>query len=277
MNPVKKIKSLANKEHWGQHGGYYTQKPDDLRNNPISLLTSPKAADKKLIRYFDKYLPKYPGLHLLEIGCGSSATLPYFATKFNYQITGIDYNQYALALARANLEGHGIKGNLYCRDILNRDKNKNILNTFDIIYSAGVIEHFEDAVGALTLIREFLKPNGLILTTVPNLQGINHLLQKFIDPTILDIHIIHNKTTLRSTHETAGFTTILCEYTGVYDGWLTESSGTTSAYRKKMHHYYCYITNIIVHTILKYTNYKIMPELSYTSPHILFIGKKLGI
>ncbi len=44
--------------------------------------------------------------------------------------------------------------------------------SFDVVYSAGVIEHFEDPSRIVRIHAELLKPGGLALITVPNLRGI---------------------------------------------------------------------------------------------------------
>lgn len=45
--------------------------------------------------------------------------------------------------------------------------------TFDLIYSGGVLEHFENARIALHEYLRLLRPGGVIIVSVPNLVGVN--------------------------------------------------------------------------------------------------------
>lgn len=274
MNKIKEITNLTHKDYWGEDGGYYRKTPSDLKSNPLPLPRPDIPFFRKLEKRLFEYLPKKSKTSLLEIGCGSSALLPYFHLNWGYEVSGIDYNPYAAKLAEANLEGHGIKANIYCRDIFDASGNKNLEASFNIVYSHGVVEHFDDAVETLKTFGRYLKEGGYIVTLVPNLQGINYLAQKWVDARILGMHILHNRKSLRVSHESAGYDTLLCEYIGVYDGWLTEGGSCQVHWRRKMHWIYCYTTNVFVNKVLKYTGYKIMPEFSCISPYILYMGKK---
>jgi SAM-dependent methyltransferase len=267
-------KNLSDKIYWSKNGGYYGHTPDQLKFSPLQFPSQKKASDRILEKYFLEYLPKHKGQKLLEVGCGGSRFLPYFNRIYGFEVTGIDYDEYAAELARANLEGHGVIGEILCRDALNEEGNIDLIRSFDIVFSAGVVEHFNDAVVVLQSFSRFLREGGVIFTTVPNFQGVNWLVQRAVDRSVLDMHVLHTKETLRQAHEDAGIQTLACTYFGVYNGWLTEGGRITAGLRRYMHKAYSWGTNIIVAKILEATRYHWLPETSWASPYILYVGKK---
>ena len=71
-------------------------------------------------------------------------------------------------------------------------KDDIFLNTpstqYDLVCSFGLIEHFLNVKEILGVHLKYLKPNGVLLISLPNFRGINGLLQRFFDPATLAIH-----------------------------------------------------------------------------------------
>lgn len=59
---------------------------------------------------------------------------------------------------------------------------------FDVVFSDGFIEHFEDTAAVVARHTDLLTPGGTLLLIVPNLLGINGWVQKWFDPANLAIH-----------------------------------------------------------------------------------------
>jgi len=54
----------------------------------------------------------------IEIGCGSSGWLPYFAKKYGLLVSGLDYSEVGCRLAEENLKMQNIQyGEIICKDI----------------------------------------------------------------------------------------------------------------------------------------------------------------
>lgn len=269
--------NLSDKSYWGKQGGYYDMQAEELRRNPLPLPDRERASFRKLEQVFLRHLPKDGETRLMEIGCGGSRFLPYFAKVWSYRVAGIDYEEYAAQLAQANLEGHGVEdATVYCHDLFDTQANRDLYERYDVVFSAGVIEHFEDGAHALGHAARFLRPGGLIVTTVPNFRGVNGLVQRWIDQGILDMHVLHTEESLRQSHEDAGFVTLESDYFGVYNGWLTENALTSSALKKKLHHLFCLGTNVLVDRALRATRYSYLPEHRWVSPYIVYVGRKTG-
>src|SRR5207245_888957 len=99
-----------------------------------------------------------------------------------------------------------------------------LLERFDLVFSMGVMEHFDDVVDRLAILAGYLRPGGRILTTVPNLHGVNWTLQRLADRETLEMHVIYDPPRLRLAHEKAGFRTIAAGYLGFFDGYLSSAA-----------------------------------------------------
>ncbi|MDD5129523.1 MAG: class I SAM-dependent methyltransferase [Candidatus Omnitrophica bacterium] len=125
--------------------------------------------------WHDKFKQLAPGKRMLECGCGSARVSAYMA-QHGYQCTLLDYSGAALAQAKANftrmsLDAGFIIGNL------NQLCFKN--GQFDIVFSGGVLEFFENAQQPINEMVSVLKPGGIFAA---------HLVpRKFSIQTIADI------------------------------------------------------------------------------------------
>jgi SAM-dependent methyltransferase len=141
------------------------------------------------------------GARVCEVGCGGSAWLPQLA-RAGAAVWGIDYSPRGLELAEANLARAGVKGTLIEGDV--RDPDALPAECFDVVFSVGVIEHFDDPAAVLRVVSRSLRPNGVLITLVPNLAGWWGALQRKIDPAVLAVHTIYTPTQLDAVHRDAG-------------------------------------------------------------------------
>src|SRR5579863_9871167 len=77
---------------------------------------------------------------LLEIGCGGSRWLPYFARQFGFEVWGIDYSSTGCQKASAILASTRVPGTVLERDAF--APNEDLLEEFDVVVSLGLVEHF---------------------------------------------------------------------------------------------------------------------------------------
>lgn len=138
-------------------------------------------------RYFSaafKALP--PRSSLLEAGCGRSQLLPYFAREFGFDVAGIDYATSGCESARLILARENISGTIHEADFFQPPSD--LLARFDVVFSYGVVEHFDPPVECLAALARFLKPGGMLVTLVPNMAGFTGSLQKWLNRPVFDIH-----------------------------------------------------------------------------------------
>jgi SAM-dependent methyltransferase len=143
---------------------------------------------RKLDKHFEAVFSntKTTNASLLEIGCGNSAYLTYFHRRFGFQVNGIDYSTYACERTREILHRDGISGQIHHADLFQPPPQ--LLNAFDVVCSFGVAEHFTDTTAAIRSMAAFVKPGGLLITTIPNLSGPSGWLQKAMYKPVYDIH-----------------------------------------------------------------------------------------
>jgi SAM-dependent methyltransferase len=96
------------------------------------------------------------GLRVLEIGCGLGTDGAQFA-KAGACYTGIDLTEAAVDLARTRFEVSGLPGEFLVADAENLDFAD---ESFDLVYSHGVLHHTPDTARAVQEIHRVLKPGG---------------------------------------------------------------------------------------------------------------------
>jgi len=258
---------------WKEGGGYYTQSEEELIKQPL-LPDMRWLRDRRLIGVFKRYGNLAAGSAVLEVGCGRSPWLPYLARHERCVAAGVDIEPVAAQLARANLSGAGAKGDILCRDAFDLKQNEDLIGKFDLVYSLGVIEHFDDAARRLAVLAHYLKPKGRLLTMVPNLQGVNWALQRLADRKLLEMHVIYNAKQLRWVHEAAGFQTIAGGYVGFFDGFLTSAVGVPSGARRRIHQWLCWASNMGCTAWTRLVNGVATPELSWVAPLVFYVGRQ---
>jgi 2-polyprenyl-3-methyl-5-hydroxy-6-metoxy-1,4-benzoquinol methylase len=150
------------------------------------------------------------GKTVLEIGCARSVWLPYFSKEFGFNVTGIDYSEVGCQQAMQILSKEEVKGEIVCGDFFSPPGS--MLRAFDVVVSFGVLEHFKDTTVCVAALSKFLKPGGLLITNIPNLLGLNGLIQKVVNKTIFNIHVSIDIHTLRQAHEINGLRITMCNY-----------------------------------------------------------------
>ncbi len=264
-------KVLSSEALWKEGGGYYTDKPEDLVNRPL-LPDAGRLRDRRILELFRRYGNLGPESRVLEIGCGRSMWLPFLARSFGCKVAGLDIEAYAAELARANLSGAGVDGEILCGDAFNPDALPGLLGKFDLVYSMGVMEHFDDAAERLAILGRYLKPGGRILTSVPNLQGINWLMQRLASLERLNMHVVYDAGKLASIHRRAGFSSVAAGYAGFYDGFLSGGDPKTPPLQSRLHAQLCRLSNLAGAAWIKLWGGKYTPEIAWFSPHVYYVG-----
>lgn len=150
------------------------------------------------------------GQLFLELGCGTSIWLPYFAREFGFKVSGIDYSEIGCRQEKQILKQAGVEGEIVCTDFFNPPAN--LLEKFDYVYSGGVAEHFTPTEDCLSAFAAFLKPGGTMITTIPNMTGAVGWLQKTASRSVFDTHVLLTDEALQAAHEKVGLEIVSCRY-----------------------------------------------------------------
>jgi ubiquinone/menaquinone biosynthesis C-methylase UbiE len=110
-------------------------------------------------RVFRSILGKVLSGHLLEVGCGRGSISAFFADE-GFDAHLLDSSEKALQIARLNFNLDHLKGEYICGDALELPYKA---NSFDVVVSIGLLEHFSDVRKPLLEQMRVLRPGGIFL------------------------------------------------------------------------------------------------------------------
>jgi ubiquinone/menaquinone biosynthesis C-methylase UbiE len=110
------------------------------------------------------------GKRVLEIGCGLGTDGAQFA-KAGADYTGIDLTDAAVDLARRRFEIFQLPGTFRTADAEQLDFAD---NSFDVVYSHGVLHHTPDTAGAIREIHRVLRPGGRAIVMLYHKDSYNY-------------------------------------------------------------------------------------------------------
>ncbi len=120
-------------------------------------------------KIFSKHIKTTQKLKFIELGCGGGNFLPYFNKKYDkFEIFGVDTSPVGCKITLKRLDDSVPPSNIMCEDILKKD----FQIKYDISFSFGLIEHFDDPSVPLKKHVEILKKDGIMLLAIPNLTGL---------------------------------------------------------------------------------------------------------
>ena len=102
---------------------------------------------------------------VLDVGCNTGSLGKSLKSQIHREVTGIEYNPEAGAIARENLDRVfiGDLETLVLEEILTPDY-------FDCIIFGDILEHLRDPWNTLKNFTPFLKKDGVIITSLPNVR-----------------------------------------------------------------------------------------------------------
>ena len=144
---------------------YWDRRPCNIRhsNKPIG---SREYFDEVEARKYlvEPHIPgfaefaRWKGKRVVEIGCGMGTDATNFA-RAGADYTGTDLSTESLKIARQRFSVFGVKGRLLQA---NGEQVASALpgETFDLVYSFGVIHHTPNPVAVIAQVRKLIKPDG---------------------------------------------------------------------------------------------------------------------
>lgn len=165
---------------------------------------SGKLARWGYFRYcFGRLLARYtrPGSLVCEIGCGGSIWVPLLARR-GVVVWGIDYAEGGLEAVRRQLVRDGLTATLVEADVFQEGCLPQ--EHFDVVFSLGFIEHFAEGSAVVRYLSGLIRPGGVMVTVVPNLNGFWGRVQRWLDPEIYRAHLIYDPKELDDVHVVAG-------------------------------------------------------------------------
>lgn len=259
--------NLVEKTYWNKNwDASELAQPMDISTG---ILKNPQK--RRLHHLFNRFLSNLSaGTKLLEVGCANSYFLPYFATEYGFSVTGLDYSEKGCEQAKAILARDGIDGNVVCSNMFSPPEPMKY--AFDIVVSFGVIEHFKPTNHVLKALNGFLQPEGMIITVVPNMNGLVGFMQKKVNREIYDLHVPLTKQDLLLSHCESGFDCLFCDYYTFANFYVVNAgdvdNGIWINLLKILH-----LANKSLWLMENVTNP--LPSNYYSSPCVICIAKKI--
>lgn len=172
MNDKKN--EITEQAHWD---GFHQARPK-LRLPSRLVITTRNIQDllKKNVKHADK---------VLEIGFAPGKQLAYVGSVYGANVTGLDYSDYGVETAKQLFEALSLEANILCESIFESSLQD---GTFDIVYSIGVVEHFNDPTEIIHKHIQLLRKGGKAIIAVPNYGGTYGKIQNWFDPENIAIH-----------------------------------------------------------------------------------------
>lgn len=183
--------------------------------------------DYEFVRLLRRY-GQGSGTKTLELGAGGSRMLPYLERKFQYQTLGTDFSLVGCRLLQANYSLAGSTGRVICEDLFSSSLKA---GSFDLIFSFGLIEHFDETRAALEAHLRLLRPGGALVVTVPNLVGLYGHLMKRLAASLWARHKTLTRKDLRGYLTSLGLEGVVTGYLGSFYAHLGTDADWTGVQR----------------------------------------------
>lgn len=165
---------LVSKNYW-----------DDVYEQQDTRNFLPFPDTNKIFDIIQKHIPKsLKGLKVLEIGSGRCDNLYHFH-RLGCKVYGIENSPNGFLLGSQFLKMNKINGTLIFGDVFDDKILKDYKESFDVVFSMGFIEHFENPREVIERHLLFLKRGGYLVVGVPNMTGVNYWLQRFFNEEVL--------------------------------------------------------------------------------------------
>jgi SAM-dependent methyltransferase len=165
-----------------------------------------------------------------EIGCFPGRYLSYIGT-LGYQLSGCDITPRTAELAQW-LTGQGHKvGAVFDADATSLVPSP----VYDLVYSIGFVEHFEDYRGIVAAHDRQLRPGGTLLIACPNFRGaIQGFLHRSFDRRNLALHNVEamDPAEWAEVVKSMGYVVKFAGFFGGFDFWTDDGLERPSPVRK---------------------------------------------
>ncbi len=202
------MKKLSNKDDWCK---LYNPSGFNKRSR-LKNFFSYSLQNYEYFSIIKKFLkPEYKTI--FEIGCAPGGYLIKANKKLNLIPFGVDYTKNGVKLSKTNLRSAGISNfKIIEADVFNHTFQKQYENKFDVVFSNGFAEHFDDFYKTIDAHTKLCRKGGLVIVSMPNLHYLNKLLSTKDMLKITNLEIIDDN--FLKTHTPRGLKILFCKYYG---------------------------------------------------------------
>ena len=144
---------------------YWDNRPCNIRHSNKDIGTKEYFDEVEARKYFvEPHIPgfadfeKWSGKKVLEIGCGIGTDAVNFA-RAGADYTAVELSKESMAIAKSRFDVYGLSGTFIEG---NAENLSQLLDgeTFDLVYSFGVLHHTPEPLKAFQEIRKIIQPGG---------------------------------------------------------------------------------------------------------------------
>src|ERR1041385_186520 len=121
---------------------------------------------------------RFRGARLLEIGCGMGTDLLQFA-RGGARCTGIDLTTRSVEITRHRFALYAARGVFMIAD---GEPLPFASESFDVVYSNGVLHHTPDTLGAIREVHRVLRPGGVAKVMLYHRNSLNYWIENVFPP-----------------------------------------------------------------------------------------------
>jgi SAM-dependent methyltransferase len=169
---------LTGPAHWDE----YWERTAEL---PIEMAKGEQSGSTAILDILDRFIAARTPLSVLELGGAPGGYTAYLWRRFGHDVCVMDNSPAGVALTRENFRLLGVPGEVLQRDLFSETSPA---PRFDVVYSLGLIEHFEDTESVVRAHFAYLKPGGRLIIGCPNLRGVNEVALRWLSPSALSWH-----------------------------------------------------------------------------------------
>jgi ubiquinone/menaquinone biosynthesis C-methylase UbiE len=166
---------LRAREQWGQDpcGAEY------VREHELGTREFFDAVEQYRYEEYAPWMPRvmgfqdFKGARLLEIGCGMGSDLLQFA-RGGAHCTGIDLTPRSVEITRHRFALYGMPGNFLLSD---GERLPFVAETFDVVYSNGVLHHTPDTAGAIRELYRVVRKGGTARVMLYHRNSLNYWME----------------------------------------------------------------------------------------------------
>jgi ubiquinone/menaquinone biosynthesis C-methylase UbiE len=155
---------------------YWNARPCNIRHSPKEIGTKEYFDEVEARKYFvESHIPRFAeferwkGKKVLEIGCGIGTDTINFA-RHGAQVTAVDLTEKSLELARLRAKVFGLEDRIQFFQANAEELSSYVpVDTYDLVYSFGVIHHTPHPERVLEQVRQYVKPGSTLKVMVYNL------------------------------------------------------------------------------------------------------------
>lgn len=147
---------------------------------------------RAILHVFDSHMPRGESLSVLEVGGSPGQYLAYIHRLTGCRSAILDFSPVGCDLARRNFAQLGIPLETHERDLFAPATPE--IGRFDVVYSLGLAEHFDELDSVVAAQAALVAPGGLLILGMPNFRGVNGWFAKRLDRTR---YLTHNVDSMR--------------------------------------------------------------------------------